>query len=330
MASSASSGAITSSSATVAMRSCRARRARRARRRAPAAVDEARERGEEDAEHDAAHEERRGRRDAADVRGRDRVAELEVAEPGQHRQPQRARERDGGEQPLDPARHAPPARGPAHPQVGARHRAVEPVRELGLVGRRRAAGEPRPGLRQAGRRLARERADGGVDLRALDRRGRGQRGPPVLGRRSAAEAEPAQRVRAQAPQPRGPGNAGRERAAVLVGALDGAHDAGQPGGVRERRGELLAVAPADPVGTAVAGGRPQRARRRRRRRRRAAPAPPGGCARAPRPPLAARPCPPRSAPRARARARRRGRGRRARARGPRGRARPGRPAGRPD
>ena len=43
-----------------------------------------------------------------------------------------------------------------------------------------------------------------------------------------------------------------------VGAFDGAHHAGEPGGVRERGDELLALAPADAGGAPFARGRAER------------------------------------------------------------------------
>ena len=145
---------------------------------------------------------------------------------------------------------------PARAQVGARDRAIQAVRELGLVGRRRAAGQRGPGVGQAGGGLVGERADGGVDLCVLDgRRGRERGARVFVG--LAAEAEAAQRIGPQAPQPGRPGNSGGERAAVHVGALDGADDAGQPCGVGERRDQLLAVAPAHTLGSPVADGGPE-------------------------------------------------------------------------
>ena len=259
-----------------------------------------------------------------DVRCRDGVAELQIAESGEDGEPERAGERDDGERPLDPACGAPPARA-AHPQVGARDRAGPGDPRARIVGGRRAAGQRGPGLGQAGGGLAGERADGGVDLRALDRRGGRERGARVF--------------RGARPSPRRRSGSGRRRRSQAVHGTPAASaprclwarstartTPGQPGGVGERGDELLAVAPADAGGSALAGRGAQGADRPRRRRPPAAPARPGGCGRAPRPLRATRRCPRRCVRRARARARRRGRGRRARGADPCGRARLGPPS----
>ena len=111
------------------------------------------------------------------------------------------------------------------PQVGARHGAVEPVRELGLVRGRGAAGQRGPGIGEPARGAAGERADGGVDLRTLTGVAGAARSHLLL--RLVAETEPAQRVGAQAPQPGAHGSPAQARPGG-GGRVDGRTTPGSP------------------------------------------------------------------------------------------------------
>ena len=256
-------------------------------------------------------DEQRGRRgDARDVRRRDGVVELQVAEPGEHeRATARRRARPRRSSALEPARPALHQRGARHPQVGAGHGAVEPVGELGLV-RRSPRGAPSAGhgLRQAAaprRRRARGCAES-TCARCTRRRAAAARS--ARPRRGASpRPQPPQRVGAQAPQPaRSTASRWRARRGAGARARRRATTAGTPGRRRpSAASELRAVAAARPAarpGRSHAGGERRGARsstsaREPRERRLAAPR------RAPRAPRAARRAPRPCAPRRRAPAR---------------------------
>ena len=225
--------------------------------------------------------------DPADVRRRHRVAELQPAQRGQAGEPQRAREGDERRAPLQRARRPPTTAAGAMRQLGAGHRAVEPVGQLRLVRRPRPArSSARPRVGQAAGRRQRDVPDGRVELPALDGRGRRQRraARDLLGARRAgrpgrprpARSPPSARCSApsRSPSPRrrsgsGPQAAdparrrpaGGERAAPAVGAVD-RRDDGRDAGALPERGQQPG---------AVLARRPgRRGRDRRRRRRRAA------------------------------------------------------------
>ena len=264
-----------------------------------------------------------------------RVAELEVAERREHRQPQRRRPAaTTGERALEPAHRRPPARPASSAGRAPGDRPVEPVGELGLARPWRRGG-PAPATGR-GRPRAASPASGaqrGVDLRALDARGAAAATCATSSRRRVAEPQPPQRVGPQAAQPRrSTGSPVGERAAAAVRAPATARlDRGQPGAPRRARRQPRAVAAADARRPARRPGRGATPRRPPRRRRlRAAPARPRGRGtRSLERRRAARRRPRPSAPRRRAPARRRGRRAASSApRSARARGRPGRRAGR--
>ena len=152
--SSACTGASTCSSATVSTRV--AQRARR-RPRAPARarpVGDAGEEGEEQPGGDPAERAGAWAREALDLRRGHDVAELQVPEPGEGGEPERADEGDGGRRELQQAGGAPPRR-PAQAEVRARHRRLEPVGHALLLAQ---GGPPQQAGPRLGQPLRRPRA----------------------------------------------------------------------------------------------------------------------------------------------------------------------------